>query len=91
MKKTFDSKQIFSIRKFKAYGTASALLGLAALSAANQVQAEEATSAPTVPTTGAGDTTVATAPTTSGEVIETDNLIINQEGSTPPPSGGGGQ
>ncbi|MGX7777127.1 YSIRK-type signal peptide-containing protein [Streptococcus pluranimalium] len=77
MKFQRNQRQIFSIRKFKAYGAASVLLALAAISNAQTVQAEGIShSAPLEPSLE--DSTAAQAPTTATS-LETDNFVIVQD------------
>lgn len=62
-----DSRQIFSIRRFKAYGTASALLAAAILSAHQTVSADDL-SQPTVPSSEPQDNA-------QGEILSTVNNV----------------
>ncbi|MDO4432818.1 MAG: SHIRT domain-containing protein, partial [Aerococcaceae bacterium] len=84
----FKEKSRFSIRKYKAYGACSVLLGVATLSLANPVQAEEVANAPQL---DSADTTLtlpaeATAPETVAENAEevsasalTDETVLPSE------------
>lgn len=77
-----DSRQIFSIRRFKAYGTASALLAAAILSAHQTVSADDL-SQPTVPSSEPQDNAQGEILSTVNNV-ETENFIVMSEESTAP-------
>ncbi|MFU2163596.1 Cna B-type domain-containing protein, partial [Streptococcus pluranimalium] len=70
-----DQRQIFSIRKFKAYGATSVLLGLMILGVNDKALAEQIAKVQVSPESG--EATQATSPTTSA-TLETDNLVIAQ-------------
>ncbi|MFU2164993.1 YSIRK-type signal peptide-containing protein, partial [Streptococcus pluranimalium] len=70
-----DQRQIFSIRKFKAYGAASVLLGLMTLGVNDKALAEQIAKAQGSPESG--EATQGTSPTTS-DTLETENLVITQ-------------
>ncbi|MFU2164992.1 YSIRK-type signal peptide-containing protein, partial [Streptococcus pluranimalium] len=70
-----DQRQIFSIRKFKAYGAASVLLGLMTLGVNDKALAEQIAKAQGTP--DSGEATQGTSPTTS-DTLETESLLITQ-------------
>lgn len=84
MKGLFDTKQTFSLRKLKAYGTASVLLGMLALANPSNpgVQADEVEGGSPSPTSS--DESLEAAAPTASPVLETDHLFIQTEGSEQP-------